>query len=230
MTYTLSEYDPDEDFDRWFTDATAERVRDRLNYLRAATVLEVGCATGRMTERIAQWGRGHRRVLAVTLDAGMAERARDRDIAGVDVVRGDVLDFQNMEFEAIVCCSVLHEVPAVDAVLRKCRELLAARGRILVTVPNADSIHLVRSGIAARGARLLSGRAAQFGVRRLLGIEEWHSLLITGTGLTVVERGTFVLKPYPNIEMELLSDEVLDHLARYRGPGGALCWFDLEAA
>lgn len=227
MSYTLAEYDPDEDFDRWFTDATADRVRDLLDHLRAKSVLEVGCATGRMTERLAEHDYRGRRILAVTLDEGMAERARDRDLTGVNVVCGDVLDFKNMEFEAIVCCSVLHEVPSVSAILRKCRELLAPRGRVIVTVPNASSIHLVRSGILASRP---SARSAQFGVRRLLGIEEWHSALITGSGLKVVERGTFVLKPYPNAEMETLPEEVLDHLARYRGPGGALCWFDLEAA
>jgi 2-polyprenyl-3-methyl-5-hydroxy-6-metoxy-1,4-benzoquinol methylase len=152
----------------------------------------------------------------------MAERARDRDLPGVQVVCGDVLDFQNMEFEAIVCCSVLHEVPSVTAILRRCRELLAPRGRVIVTVPNALSIHRI-------GCEM-SERARQFGVRREHGIEEWHTLLITGTGLKVAERGTFVLKPYPNEQMERLPEEVLDHLARYRGPGGALCWFDLEAA
>lgn len=224
MSYTLETYDPDEDFDRFYTDATAQRIRERLDATHVTKVLEIGCATGRMTAQLAVRGRDWtRRILAVTLDRGMAERAKARELVGVEVVCGDVLDMKAMEFQAIVCCSVLHEVPAVDKILRKAWELLGPRGRVFVTVPSALSLHF-------GGEPEMSERARRFGVRRLLTPEEWTTLLITGTGLKVVYRDEMILKPYPQEQMSKLDHYTQAYLARYRGPDGALCFFELEAA
>jgi hypothetical protein len=111
---------------------------------------------------------------------------------------------------------------AVDAVCRKFRDLLQGGGRVYITVPSANSLHF-------GGAPTMSTRAGLYGVRRLLTPEEWHTLLITGTGLKVVERYEIMLKPYENARMECLSPHQLDYLARYRGAGGALAYFELEA-
>jgi SAM-dependent methyltransferase len=225
VSYTLETYDPDEDFDRWYTDTTGRRIRERLDDLNARTVLEIGCATGRMTEQLAFSMRySQRLILACTLDERMAARAREREIEGVEVVWGNVLDMKAMEFQAIVCCSVLHEVPSVDAILRKCHELLAPGGTVFVVVPSADSLHL--DGYPP----LISERGNEYGVRRLLGVEQWHTLMITGTGLRVVDREQMMLKPYPNARMAVLEPTVLAHLAAYRGMRGALVRFELQAA
>lgn len=220
VSYTLETYDPDDDFDRWYTDATAEQIKLRLDQRMAVSVLEVGCATGRMTARIARSGR---MILALDRDGSMLGRAQERDLRGVFFACGDILDVRLMErFDVVVCCSMLHEVDDPQAVLRRCREVLEVEGRVLVTVPSAGSIHLTRY-------QEFSERAMRFGVRRVYTIGEWHNLLVDGTGLKVVDRFEFVCKPYPNERMECLSVPMLDYLARYRGPGGALCYFELEA-
>lgn len=216
MNYTLDDYDPDADFDAWYTDETGRLIQGCLD---ADSVLEIGCATGRMTQYLVCSGR---RVLALTLDEGMARRAQARDLPGVTVVRKNVLTLGYREtFDAIVCCLVLHEVLDVQAMMGKAYDLLAPGGRVFVTVPSANSIHLI-SGESARAAR--------FGVRRLWTPERWDDELIRMTGLRVVDRFEMMLKPYPNDRMACLTPAVLDHLAAYRGPGGTLCYFELERA
>lgn len=225
MTYSLAEWDPDspDEFDGWYIDHTGVLIARRLDTFSSPRLLEIGCATGRMTQFL--WSSAQptlRRILAVDQSAAMIERARaERPIPGVAWQCGDVLGLRSMEFDAIVCCSVLHEVPEVRAMVRKCRELLAPGGRVFVTVPNAGSIHY------QPGVR--SEREDRFGVRARFGIGSWHTALITGTGLRVVDRFEFMLKPYPNARMARLPAESLDFLAGYRGPGGALCFFELEA-
>lgn len=222
MTYGLEQWDPDspDEFDSWYSDETGLQIAHRLKGLRAATLLDIGCATGRMTAQLVAPGR---RILAVTLNAAMIERAKARDLLGVRWVCGDVLDFQHMEFDIIVCASVLHEVVSPQSIMRKCHELLAPDGRVFVTVPSAKSLHF-------NGQPLFGDRAERFGVRRLWTPVHWQTELESGTGLRVMVRQEMMLKPYENARMACLAPEVLGFLAGYRGPGGAIVIFELEAA
>lgn len=219
MSYSLSEWDPDspDEFDGWYSDEVGREVRSRLRLSRR--VLEIGCATGRMT---AQLVGGGRMVLGCSLNEAMIERARARGLTA-RFVCGDVLDMQNFDADAIVCASVLHEVPSVGSILRKCHELLAPDGRVFVSVPSAKSLHY-------NGRPEQSERGERFGVRRLWTSKHWGQELESGTGLRVVEGFEMMAKPYPNARMACLAPEVLEYLAGYRGPGGAACFFELEAA
>jgi SAM-dependent methyltransferase len=222
VSYDLATYDPDADFDGWYTDTTGQRIRARLDAYGARHVLEVGCATGRMTALLAS---RDRRVVAIDRSEEMLGVARGRGLPLVSWRRDDlnVLEAEGLRFEAIVCTLLLHEIADPGHMLRWFSRLLYGhRGRVFVTVPNADSVHL-------QGDTEISERGERFGVRRLLSIGDWHTLLITGTGLRVVTRDEFMLKPYPNAAMATLDGRVLGHLARYVGPGGALCFFELEA-
>lgn len=227
MSYDLAGYDPDADFDHWYTDATGKRIRARLDELRAKTVLEIGCATGRMTQQLVSGLRDPRRVLAMDLDESMLKRAAARGLANVDWIRGDVLGLSQREidvrpFEAVVCCSVLHEVESPAQILWKARELLAPRGVVFVTVPSATSLHF-------EGHPRIGDRGERYGVRRLWSVKEWAEKLQTGTGLEVAYAGEMILKPYENARMARLDAHVLQYLAAYRGACGTICYFELEA-
>ncbi len=226
MSYTLESWDPDVDFDGWYSDATGERIRERLDSLRARTVLEIGCATGRMTAQLYP-GRD-RRIMAMDLDEGMLRRAQARQLDGVEWIHGDVTGLRPQErtlrpFQAILCCSVLHEVESPTQILWAARELLAPRGVVFVTVPSASSLHF-------EGHPHVGARGQSYGVRRLWTLDEWARKLADGTGLEVAYAGEMMAKPWPNERMKTLDPHVLAHLASYRGACGALCYFELEAS
>ena len=66
-------YDPDEDFDRWFTDGTAAAIGQWVR--PGDAVLELGCATGRMSAVFAAMGAT---VTGVDIAAPYLARARGR--------------------------------------------------------------------------------------------------------------------------------------------------------
>ena len=69
-------YDPDLDFDSWYTDATAAAVVEHLR--PGDRVLELGCATGRMTSRMVAAGVD---VLGVDRSATYVARAERRAVS-----------------------------------------------------------------------------------------------------------------------------------------------------
>src|SRR5919199_1615866 len=95
--------------------AWAADVLGRLDGLAPdATVLDVGCGTGRVTEALVPLvPRG--RVLAIDASAEMVALARKRLGGRADVWRQDVLDLELEEaVDAVVSTATLHWVPDHD--------------------------------------------------------------------------------------------------------------------
>lgn len=222
MSYDLRTYDPDSDFDAWYTDTTGGWIRDLLRGDPGALrILEVGCATGRMTGWLVH---DHREVVAVTLDPAMLARALDRELPGVVWVKDDVSTWGGWQygvFDVIVATLLLHEVPDPERLLRVLRGQGDERTRLLVTVPAPDSLHRVVGGPYSK-------RAAEFGVRRMPHIGAWLSIF-DRAGWRVVSESSRILKPYPNDVMRSLPRSILDSLAAYEGPGGTLYYVEAVA-
>lgn len=96
-------------------------------------VLDVGCGTGALAERLAQ--RGYR-VVGVDPSAGMLEvmRARRPDLEGVQA-SGEELPFEADAFDLVLTVAALHHVAEPQAVRRTLGEMARVSrpgGRILV--------------------------------------------------------------------------------------------------
>jgi 2-polyprenyl-3-methyl-5-hydroxy-6-metoxy-1,4-benzoquinol methylase len=97
-------------------------------------VLDVGCAAGYLSRRLA--GRGAH-VIGIERDKSVAESARE---FCDEVLIGDVesmeLPFAEGSFDAIVCGDVIEHLRDPERFLERVRPLLSPGGRLVLTTPN----------------------------------------------------------------------------------------------
>jgi trans-aconitate 2-methyltransferase len=119
-----------------------------------ATVLDVGCGTGRVTEELlAMVPSG--RVLALDASPEMVELARERLGDRAEVFCEDVLELQVDEpVDAIVSTATLHWVSDHDLLWRRLAGALRPGGRLEVQCGGEGNIARVREAIDQAAARL----------------------------------------------------------------------------
>jgi 2-polyprenyl-3-methyl-5-hydroxy-6-metoxy-1,4-benzoquinol methylase len=101
---------------------------------RPGRVLDVGCSTGYLAERLQQRGAT---VVGLEMDERSAQLAR-RFCA--EVLTGDVetmeLPFEPASFDAIVCGDLIEHLRDPQAMLARLRPLLRPGGRLVLSTPN----------------------------------------------------------------------------------------------
>lgn len=125
-----------------------ERIFDLVP--EGSTVLDVGCATGRLLEALAQ--KKKCQTFGIEVDAKMATdaHARCKEVVPADIESAGPLPFSRGFFDCIVFADVLEHLKRPDEVLKKAKDYLKDTGILLISLPNIAFIS-VRLG-------LLSGR------------------------------------------------------------------------
>lgn len=208
-------YDPDEDFDRVYTEATVERVAEWVR--PGDRVLELGCATGLMTRRLLEAGAS---VVALERSPEYLGRAVRRCGDGASLVRADVDDRPwpteaGGPFDHVLVCNLLHELADPEATLREVGDRLGPGGRVHLTLQNPRSIHRLAAlemGMIDEIGEI-SERGRRYGTRALWSGEELVAL-VHRAGLCVGSREGVMLKPLPNGLMEQLPAETIEGLKR----------------
>jgi 2-polyprenyl-3-methyl-5-hydroxy-6-metoxy-1,4-benzoquinol methylase len=219
------EYDPDLDFDRWYTKLSARRIVKNLN--RGDCILEAGSATGLLTRELA----GHaRRFVCVERSASYVACARARGLPDVWIEHSTIEAFQSSEtFDHVLAINVLHDVEDQVAVVKRLMEFMRPEGMLHVTLPNPQSLHR----LSALGSGMisdlceLSARGKKYKTRRFQYADEFVALM---SQLQLIEtlRQPVLVKPLPNAAMEQLSDELIaayDALSLVLPEFGAMTYF-----
>lgn len=220
------DYDPDRDFDRWYTILAARRIAPLL--APGARILELGSATGAMTSLLAGQDR---QITCIERSAAYVAHARARGLAGVTVRHaaiGDPLEGEG-RFDAILATNLFHEVPDVTETLRRLLPALASHGRLHITLPNPASLHriaAVANGLLS-GLCELSDRGRRLHTLRLLYPADIVRCL-ADLGMREIRREGILVKPLPNAAMAALSApmiEAWDALAHELPDHAAMTWF-----
>ncbi len=201
-------YDPDTHFDHWYTDATATLISGHIG--PGDHVLELGSATGRMTEVLCAAGA---QVTGIEHSAAYIARAQDRQLATATFHQADIADWLADAvappggFKHVVATNILHELEDLDAVMAACRRLGGPRSMMHVSLQNPSSVHR----LTGRALGLIDDLAAVTDKGRSLNTLEIHDSprlesALNAAGYDVVSRHGVMLKPFPNHEMSQLSD------------------------
>lgn len=199
-------YDPDADFDRWYTIGTGRAIG---GWIRAGdTVLELGCATGLMSELLVAAGAT---VVGIDRSADYLARARARELPGSRFVEGDVTTVElGRQFDHVVVANLLHELPEPASAFGVIAQHLCPGGLVHLTVPNPSSLHRrVGREMGVLPASGISDRAAALETLHVLDGDDLERLG-GEIGLTVVNRTGVMLKPLPNDRMVDLPDDLLE--------------------
>jgi SAM-dependent methyltransferase len=127
-------------------------------YGRGGDVLECGCGTGLLLERIATFAKS---AAGLDLSPGMLEKARAR---GLDVREGSVTELPFADASFYVTCSfkVLAHVPEIAKALREMARVTRPGGVILAELYNAISLRALAKRLGPAG--LISERTRESAV------------------------------------------------------------------
>ncbi|MFZ1864028.1 MAG: class I SAM-dependent methyltransferase [Polyangiales bacterium] len=113
-------------------------------YAKGARVLELGCGTGLILERVAPIAR---EAMGIDLSEGMAGRARAR---GLPVRIGDIHDlpFDDDRFDLTYALKVLAHVPEVERAIREAVRVTRPGGFVLLELYNPWSLRYLAKTLA----------------------------------------------------------------------------------
>jgi len=131
-----------------------DAVLGELRAHPAPRILDVGCGTGDLTDRLRRELRPQL-VAGCDFSAGMLEQAAARTDA-VRWLQGDAtkLPFADDDFDAVVSTEAFHWFPDPDAALREFNRVLKPGGRVLVALVNVRvpaTSRLAHAGSTALG-------------------------------------------------------------------------------
>lgn len=176
-------------------------------YFTGTTCLEMGPADGEMT-RFLKEDFEHLHVVDASEKYVKAAEKMGKNITGHT---GLFEEFEpTQKYDTIIMSHVLEHVAEPEVVLKRAKKWLRNNGRILVVVPNADSLHRrlgVKLGLLDYEAQL-NNQDIEIGHRRVYTREELDRTIKDCDLLTIAKGGIF-LKLLSNAQMLSFEDEKL---------------------
>lgn len=200
-------YDPDTGFDAYLSHVTAKRVRDIFK-IKNCNILDIGSGTG----IIANYFYKTNNVYIVEQYPKYIEKLKNK-FAPKKIYTQNFMDYDIPEvFDFIFIFNNLQEQEDIESFLLKVSENLSQQGSILITYPNASSIHR----IIAKGIGIIkdieldqSKNSKKYGDKHLLTSEKVKYFISKANLKIKLEEGIF-FKPFTNEELEKLDINELD--------------------
>lgn len=178
-------------------------------YFKGPRGLEIGSADGLMTQRLL----GHFKELHVV--EPVAQYTKNiRKLSGVFVHNCLFEDFDSRQrFDTVLMCHVLEHVDNPVVLLQKASRVVKDDGRIIVTVPNADSIHRhigLKMGLL-KNLDELNDTDRRIGHKRVYFFKSLRDQ-IEKAGLRTTKKLGFFVKFLSNSQMESMEDSLVEAL------------------
>jgi len=204
---------PQKDFDYWLIQFETDVIS---KFLIGEKVIELGCARGNVTEKLAQRCQKLIVVEGAELNCSIASN-RLKGHSNVEFHHSlwQDFDYAAADISDIVFSSGLQYLDHKNAlfVLRKVRSFLRPQGRLHVVVPNARSLHrrIALSMNLIQDLHELSERDKVFAHVRVYDKELLFNELKV-CGFDVLDSEGIFLKPFPNDLMMSLNESIIHGL------------------
>ncbi len=204
-----------EDFENMLTQYRKKKIIDILANYPSKNILEIGCG---MEPLFLVYEHFEKMVVIEAANAMYNSAVKHQQMVSGniecihDFVENRVDELQKQNFDFILLVGLIHEVEdsdkLMDAVSRICRE----NSYVLITTNNPNSFHLTlayESGIIPQ-LGILTDKAKSFQRSSAFTMEEMKSLALK-YGFSIVEEGSYFIKPFSHSQMkELLDRQIID--------------------
>jgi 2-polyprenyl-3-methyl-5-hydroxy-6-metoxy-1,4-benzoquinol methylase len=205
--YHLNSKIEDKEYDEMFHRYCFGWVQNYLD--RASVVLEMGFGEGNLTKHLLAEGK---EVHIIEGSGFLVEQARKQYPQRVSVFHSLFDNFKPpKKYELILATNILEHVEDPVSVLVAAKEWLSETGILLVTVPNAESLHRRLAVLMNLQPELttLSARDHLVGHLRVYSLETLKED-IQKAGLSIQHTTGFVLKVLPNSMMKGFSESLME--------------------
>lgn len=191
-------------------------VLERLQAIRPAVVVEVGCGTELLYKRYLQRAAPILKWITVEPSAAFHAAAASADLPGLEAIHGFFEDCTNAVNaslpsppDMIIASSVLHEVANSAELLTAMRGIMGPNSILHVNVPNAHSFHrqLAKSIGLIHKTTEMSERNKQLLQYRVYDVRSLEKDL-GDAGCRVVATGGYFIKPFTHEQMRSVASEL----------------------
>lgn len=202
------QYDVSKDFDLY---NTMMATRIMLPYCSGKSVMEIGCATGEMTEELIEVA-AELTVIepSSTYCDFVSDKLRAKNAKNVTFLNCFISDYaEDKKFDVIVLAALLHHLENPAGFLMRLKRFLHSDSVVLATVPNMTSLHR-RIGAKAGLLNNLYGtttRNEYFKQSGRFDIDRFENVF-RSNGFEVTESYGYMLKPFNSSQMMSLDLEM----------------------
>lgn len=188
-------------------------VLEQIKRYRPHKVLEIGCGM----EPLFQWVKDVDFTIVEPSD-GFCENAKkiaEMEKRNIQIIQGFFEETEcNEKYDMIICSGLLGEVEAPERILKKITAICANKkgGVVHVNVPNAMSVHrlLAKESGLIQEVTDMSERNLMLQQHIVFTMESLTDL-IEKTGFSILDKGSYFIKPFTHIQMEkLLEYRIID--------------------
>ena len=194
-------YDVAEDFDFFNTKLASEIICPECN---EKTVLEVGCATGVMTENLLEVSKS---LTVVEPSSSYCRIISEKYGTKVQLHNCFLEDIEaDSQFDVVILASLLHHFEKPEKFMETTKRFIKADGCVLATVPNIKSLHRqvgVKAGML-KNEYDSTERNAKFSQPGRFDKTSFENLF-NRCSFKIIESFTYMLKPFSSEQMLKLN-------------------------
>ncbi len=192
-------YDRHARIQQWMAAELLEECREAL--LQARRILEVGCGTGYLTERLRQANR-NASMVALDLEASLLQQARARvgRNAGVHFVAADGEAFFGGSYDLIVSNSVFQWFTRPEGTLREYYRMLSPGGCLAFAILGPATFRELAASFQQAAGSLLLAASPELAAVAFSGEETWKNVLIRAGFQAVSLRREVRIETHPTVQ------------------------------